>query len=443
MSKALLARRRIGRVRLSWTILLAGTAFLTAACNAILGIGELTPPPQGDGGQPAEASADAALDSEQARADVLVPEGPTDPEDVLSISTVDDFVVGRTMHLLIRDTSLVSAVEQTHLEQCDPATCALTRTIEVASAQMPGEQSPYFRNTGLAVLVGPTSASRDAVLVAQTGNVPCTNGSCAVAPESPAVYLVNGPTPRVSLARMASAGTWTTNNVVNVRSGADGVWFASNLQAMSSPTYGETLLVFSRTDPADGSFDVTLRARREDKRNSGPQDSRYYLAGMQRNGAAFVTRPNGYYGELTQVALSSPDAAADRLIDISRPRTLVTTGSLIFVRTADTPEPDRFLRATSTGTPGLISIAGITAESTVVGTELGLLWYTSPLPDAGAAKITLHHCPDATLAVTPPLCVPRNVDVALESIDAVRCDGSYLYVLGNRSGSHVIVRFRP
>jgi hypothetical protein len=168
------------------------------------------------------------------------------------------------------------------------------------------------------------------------------------------------------------------------------------------------------------------------------------LAGAHRTGMPYLTH-SAATTELLAIDTSSSSDAGDVPVGLEDGTFLTTTGSLRFARNAQTPDPDQLLQAAQGSTTNdVITLPG-SSGATLIGTELGLLWYTPPAADAGdaaaAGPLDVSFCSDAALAAKA--CTPEHVSLDLDDIVRVKDEAPYLYVWGHEGGSNVVVRFSP
>jgi hypothetical protein len=109
-------------------------------------------------------------------------------------------------------------------------------------------------------------------------------------------------------------------------------------------------------------------------------------------------------------------------------------------------DPQSFiLRDKAAVTNVRVTVPGVNASSRVLGTELGLMWF-SPLSDADVkagltGPLAVSFCAEAALATQT--CLPKVTSLDLDEVIRVKDEAPYLYVFGRRALQYVVIRWLP
>lgn len=351
---------------------------------------------------------------------------------------------------VLNDMLYVLLGSPSRIETCPAAGCT-TRTVRVDPTHMPPEQSvsaqnpfEYWSNDRL--MVAPLGTGQG-LLVAQQGNRRCAIDCFNNPPPNPGVYNVfSNATP--DLVYVLSWPEATKSKNQSTIRGTRGTTLLYENQHNNEAPGGHSMVAI-RFGANATNTELENKTTRDDTRADAPFNQTYdavSLVGAHDDGSLYVTR-SGQPTELFAADLASlSDNSNDTSVNVQNATFLATTGTLRFVKMAATPA-DQLVRGTKgdAQTNTTISLAGLTANHTILGSDLGLLWYVAA-GDAGASgPISASFCSDAALAALPAggSCAGTTVSLDLDTITAIKDGGSYVYVLGKKGGQATVVRFAP
>lgn len=402
-------------------------------------------PDSSSGGFPdAGPAADAAPGDDDTDANVDASTGPVVEHIIDTTDTVVDIgVLNQTVYFLLASPS--------RIETCSATACT-TRTALASGTQMPAEVAKpkisnenqvYYSNAQLAVTA---LGGQPAVVVLQSGNAGNPNGSAAGdIIEHPGIYAIGAQAPAL-IQKMTTAGFFkSSNGATPLDSRGNWIWYAGDNSNEGSPHSLISLLSLTGT-PANAAVGVF---RQEDvARNlGGPALPGDQLAGAHRTGSPYITaHPDNTVHHLVEVDIAAPtDGTKDTNLGIDNATFLTTTATLRFTRDATTTTtPNQFFQSSDAHpSPELVTVPGVDATTTVIGTELGLVLVSRAAADVDATgPVTVQFCSEASLVAKS--CTPETIDLAgIDSVQRVKDEAPYLYVWGTKSGTNVISRFVP